>query len=105
MTKVRARVCARLLAVGCAGAVVGGFMPISSTSGSAILARPSYLVPSQCHPAVLAGSGRFLANFTTVCQVASTRPADGDLGPHGITVVPLWWADATSLMGLLDGSQ
>ncbi len=63
-------------------------MPISSTSGSAILARPRYLVPSQCHPAVLAGSGRFLANFTTVCQVASTVPADGDLGPHGIAVVP-----------------
>ncbi len=88
MTKVSARAGARLLAAGCAAAVVGGFMPISSTSGTPIPARLSSLVPSQCHPAVLAGSGGFLANFATVCQVASTVPADGDLGPHGITVVP-----------------
>ncbi|HUC15580.1 MAG TPA: hypothetical protein VMS00_14115 [Acidimicrobiales bacterium] len=85
--KARARAGARLLAVGCAAAVVGGLMPISSTSGSAFPARLGQ-VPSECHPAVLAGAGRFLANFTTVCKVTSTVPANGDLGPHGITVIP-----------------
>ena len=85
--KARARAGARLLAVGCVAAVIGCLMPISSTSGSAFPARLGS-VPSQCHPAVLAGAGGFLANFTTVCEVTSTVPADGDLGPHGITVVP-----------------
>jgi hypothetical protein len=85
--KARARAGARLLAVGCAAAVVGGLMPTSSTSGSASPARLGS-VPSQCHPAVLAGGGGFLANFTTVCEVASTLPANGDLGPRGIAVVP-----------------
>lgn len=76
MTKVRDQAGARLIAVGCVAAVVGGFMPISSTSGSPFPARFSSLVPSQCHPAVLAGGGRFLATFTTVCEVTSTVPAN-----------------------------
>jgi hypothetical protein len=88
MTKVRARAGARLLAVGCAAAVVAGFTVIPPTSGSSFPARLSSLVPSQCHPAVLAGGGGFLGNFTTVCEVASTVPANGDLGPHGVAVVP-----------------
>ena len=53
MTKVRARVGARLLAVGCAAAVVGGFMPISSTSGSPFPARLSSLVPIPGDPFAL----------------------------------------------------
>jgi hypothetical protein len=88
MSKVIARAGARLLAAGCAAAVVASFIAISSTSGSPFPGRLSSLVPSQCHPAVLAGGGGFLGSFTTVCEVASTVPANGDLGPHGIAVVP-----------------
>jgi len=43
---------------------------------------------THCHAAQLGGSGGFLASFTTVCQVASTVPSNGDINPYGLVVVP-----------------
>src|SRR5664279_1581182 len=34
------------------------------------------------------GSTSFLSHFSTVTNVASTVPANGDVNPYGITVVP-----------------
>ncbi|MFZ2056153.1 MAG: hypothetical protein WAV54_01920 [Acidimicrobiales bacterium] len=36
----------------------------------------------------MAGSGGFLGGFTTVCEVASTVPSNGDVNPYGVAVVP-----------------
>lgn len=62
-------------------AVATGAAPTSATVHPAASA-------AACHPAQLAGSGGFLGRFTTVCVVASTVPANGDLNPYGVAVVP-----------------
>jgi hypothetical protein len=81
---------ARLASAGSASAVVvalvSGTSPVSAATpapGGMITAAASH-----CHAAQLAGSGGFLGSFTTVCEVASTVPANGDLNPYGIAVVP-----------------
>lgn len=78
---------ARLVGVGCAGAVIVGLTGVSPASGatSSQAGRTSAL--TSCNPAELEGSGGFLGSFTTVCQVASTVPAKGDVNPYGVAVV------------------
>jgi hypothetical protein len=44
----------------------------------------------------LAGSGGFLGGFTTVCEIASTVPANGDVNPYGVAVVPKSTGDLTA---------
>jgi hypothetical protein len=71
-----------LLAFGGA-ATAGGISPVSaSPSGAHATGAAS------CHAAVKAGSGGFLGAFSTVCVVASTKPANGDVNPYGVAVVP-----------------
>ena len=53
-----------------------------------------------CHPLLLlvsllvlsilalAGGGSFTGNFTTTTFLASTVPANGDVNPYGVFVVP-----------------
>jgi hypothetical protein len=55
---------------------------------SAPLASASPTTVGPCHPAQLAGSGGFLGPLKTVCVVASTVPANGDVNPYGVAVVP-----------------
>ncbi len=51
----------------------------SSSTNSAAASTPAESTPS---------SGPFLANFTNVSKVASTVPANGDINPYGIVIVP-----------------
>jgi hypothetical protein len=51
----------------------------SSTSSAASASTPAESTPS---------SGPFLAKFTSVSKIASTVPANGDVNPYGIVLVP-----------------
>ena len=76
---------AAALSAGALLAAWGGVAPAASASSPAAGPRPA---ANNCHPAQLNGSGGFLGSFTTVCQVASTVPAKGDVNPYGVAVVP-----------------
>ena len=66
-------------------AALSGVAPAAAASSNAAVHRPA---ASNCYPAQLNGSGGFLGSFTTVCQIASTVPAKGDVNPYGVAVVP-----------------
>jgi hypothetical protein len=89
MGKIRRIALARVLGGACASVVIvalTGTSPASGATSSPASTRTSHL--THCHPAQLAGSGGFLGKFTTVCQVASTVPSNGDVNPYGVAVVP-----------------
>jgi hypothetical protein len=90
MTKLTARRCARILGVASAGSLLMAFAGTSAASSAASMstAAQTGAGAATCHPAQLAGSGGFLGPFKNVCVVASTKPANGDLNPYGIAVVP-----------------
>jgi hypothetical protein len=75
--------------LGCATlaiALLAGGIPASG----AALSHPSAEQPKQinCNTAGLAGSGGFLGPFSMVCEEVSTVPANGDVNPYGVAVVP-----------------
>jgi hypothetical protein len=49
---------------------------------------PSQATASASHPAAQSSSSAFLAGLATVSSLGSTVPANGDLNPYGIVVVP-----------------
>ena len=56
----------------------------SSSSSSSTNAAASASTAATSAPS----PGPFLSNFTTVSKVASTVPANGDINPYGIVIVP-----------------
>ncbi len=89
MRKIRRNGLARLLSGACTGAIIvvlTGPSPASGATASRGGVRTAAL--THCQPAQMAGSGGFLGGFTTVCEVASTVPSNGDVNPYGVAVVP-----------------
>jgi plastocyanin len=60
----------------------------SSTSGSPSSASAPPATTSTASPTTSASTAAFLAPLTTVSKVASTVPANGDVNPYGIVLVP-----------------
>jgi plastocyanin len=56
----------------------------STSSSSSTNSAASATTPAQSPPS----SGPFLAKFTSVSKLASTVPANGDVNPYGIVLVP-----------------
>ncbi len=89
MRKIGKFTVAKVVGGACASAVIVA-MTIASPASGAASPGTSAKSPAftHCHAAGLAGSGGYLAPFTTVCQVASTVPPKGDVNPYGVAVVP-----------------
>ena len=90
MTKLTVRRCARNLGVASVGSLLLAIVGTSAVSSAASMSTAAHRAAgaAACHPAQLAGSGGFLGRFKNVCVVASTVPANGDLNPYGVAVVP-----------------
>jgi predicted lipoprotein with Yx(FWY)xxD motif len=73
-----------LALIGVALAVAGCASSKSSSSSSSTNAAASASTPAESTPS----SGPFLAKLTSVSKVASTVPANGDVNPYGIVLVP-----------------
>jgi plastocyanin len=73
-----------LALVGVALAVGGCGSSSSSSSSSTTNAAVSASTPAESAPS----SGPFLAKFTSVSKLGSTEPANGDVNPYGIVLVP-----------------
>jgi hypothetical protein len=95
MTKLAVRRFAGALGVAGAGSLFMAFVGTSaaSSASASTTAVHSGARAASCHPAQLAGSGGFLGHFKDVCLVASTVPANGDLNPYGVAVVPTTTGD------------
>ncbi len=97
MRTIRRDTLARLLSAACVSAVIVALAGTSPASGAASSpGRSTASATSHCHPAQLAGSGGFLGDLKTVCEVASTVPANGDVNPYGVAVVPKTVGDLTA---------
>jgi plastocyanin len=70
---------AALVFAGC-----GSSSSTSSSSSSSSSSAASASAPAESAPS----SGPFLAKFTSVSKVGSTEPANGDVNPYGIVIVP-----------------
>jgi len=89
MRRISRAALARIFGSACASTVIVALTAVSPASGATSLpAGLKSQALTHCHPAELAGNGGFLGSFTTVCQVAPTVPANGDLNPYGVAVVP-----------------
>lgn len=73
-----------LALVGVALAIAGCGSSSSTTSSSSTNAAASATTSAESPPS----SGPFLAKFTSVSKLGSTEPANGDVNPYGIAVVP-----------------
>ncbi|HTA97255.1 MAG TPA: plastocyanin/azurin family copper-binding protein [Solirubrobacteraceae bacterium] len=73
-----------LALVGVAFAVAGCGSSSNTSSSSSTNSAASVNAPAESTPS----SGPFLAKFTNVSKVASTVPANGDINPYGIVIVP-----------------
>lgn len=88
MRTIRRTRIATLAATLSAGALLAASTGVATPAGASSAPAPQGTPASACDPAQLNGSGGFLGSFTTVCQIASTVPAKGDLNPYGIAVIP-----------------
>jgi len=69
------------------GAACGSSSHSASTSPST--AAPSTSMPSSSTTAPSATPSAFLAKFNTVTKIGSTIPANGDVNPYGVAIVPI----------------
>ncbi len=70
-----------ILALAAVALAIAGCGSTSSTSSTSAAANTATTTSS-------ASSGPFLAKFTNISKVASTVPANGDINPYGIVIVP-----------------
>ena len=73
-----------LALVGVALAVAGCGSSSSTSSSTSTGAAASASTPAESTPS----SGPFLAKFTSASKLGSTEPANGDVNPYGIVLVP-----------------
>jgi len=89
VNKTRRNAHCKLLVAALASALLLTLAEASAASGAtSSLAHTKARALAHCHPAQPAGSGGFLGGFNNVCEIASTVPANGDLNPYGVAVVP-----------------